>query len=118
MPQVIEISVDQFRIARRLEQSCGYLELGMSRQALANIDGLKTDGALEGALQYVRGQALRMQEKFGDAVAPLEAAAGLLPEAASRHVWRALAECHRANSAHDQAANALAIVRGAEPPRR
>ncbi|RIK74406.1 MAG: hypothetical protein DCC68_23125 [Planctomycetota bacterium] len=116
MPEFIEITVDQLRIARRLEQSCGYLELGMPRQALDNIDGLSTGGALEGALQYVRGQALRMQEKYGDAVAPLEAAAGLLPEGASRHVWLALAECHRANSASDLAANALALARGAKLP--
>ena len=116
MPHVIEITFDQLRIARRLEQSCGYLELGMPRQALDNVAGLRTDGALEGALQYVRGQALRMQEKFGDAVVPLETAAGLLPEPVSRHVWLAVAECYRANAASDLAANALALARGAKLP--
>lgn len=88
----------------------------MARQALENVDGLATDGALEGALQYVRGQALRMQQRFGDAVAPLEAAAELLPTRASRHVWLALADCHRANSDAELAANTLALARGAKLP--
>jgi hypothetical protein len=116
MPEVIAITFDQLRVAKRIEQSCGYLELGMAGHALENVEGLASEGALEGALQYVRGQALRMQERFGDAVAPLEAAAGLLPEGATRHVWLALADCHRANCSGALAANTLALARGAKLP--
>ncbi len=116
MATVIAVTQDQMRVARRIEQSCGYLELGMARQALANLEGLSTDGQLEGALQYMRGQALRMQQKFGDAVAPLAAAAELLPDAASRHIWLVLAECHRASSGGAVVANTLALARGANLP--
>jgi predicted Zn-dependent protease len=116
MAEVIAISLEQLRVAKRIEQSCGYLEFGMARHALENVAGLASQGALEGALQYVRGQALRMQERYGDAVAPLEAAAELLPEGATRHVWLALADCHRANSAGVLAANTLALARGAKQP--
>lgn len=114
----ITISHQQVRIAKRLEQSSGYLELGMPAHALRNIEGLSAEGFLEGALQYVRGQALRMQSRFDDAVAPLTAAANLLPGDASRHVWLAIAECHRANCAGALVANALALARGAKLPAR
>jgi hypothetical protein len=114
---VISISFDQFRVAKRVEQSCGYLELGMPAQALANLDGVATDGQLQGALEYVRGQALRMQERFDDAVEPLACAARLLPEPASRHAWMVLAECHRAMNRSALVANTLAMARGANLPR-
>lgn len=112
----IVINSAQVRIAKRLEQSSGYLELGLPAQALRNIEGLSSEGHLEGALQYVRGQALRMQNRFEDAVAPLAAAAKLLPGDASRHIWLAIAECHRANRAGPLVANTLAIARGANLP--
>ncbi|MEX2186463.1 MAG: hypothetical protein WD875_06705 [Pirellulales bacterium] len=113
MAHEIAISAHQIRVAKRLEQSSGYLELGMPAQALRNIEGISAQGQLEGALQYVRGQALRMQNRFDDAVVPLAAAAKLLPGDASRHVWLAIAECYRANRDGALVANALARARGA-----
>lgn len=115
MNGIIEINVDQFRVAKRIEQSCGYLELNMPQHALDNLSGLSTDGQLQGALEYVRGQALRMQSRFDDAVAPLASAAKLLPEATTKHVYLALAECHRAMDNSSLAANTLGAARGAKP---
>jgi hypothetical protein len=115
MNGVIEITFDQFRVAKRVEQACGYLELGLPQQALDNVAGLATSGQLEGALQYVRGQALRMQARFDDAVAPLATAAQLLPEPAVEHVLEALAFCQEAMNRAGSVANTQAAARGAKP---
>ena len=115
MAGVISVTLDQLLVAKRIEQSCGYLELSMPEQALANLDGLATEGQLEGALQYIRGQALRMQDKFDDAVEPLSIAAKLLPEPAAKHVLLAVAQCQQAlHRDHAVVANTMGLIRGAQ----
>jgi hypothetical protein len=117
MAGVISVTIEQLRVAKRIEQSCGYLELSMPAQALANLDGLATEGQLEGALQYIRGQALRMQDKFDDAVEPLSIAARLLPEPAAKHVLLAVAQCQQAlHRDHAVVANTMGLIRGAQLP--
>jgi hypothetical protein len=117
MASVISVTLDQLRVAKRIEQSCGYLELSMPEQALANLEGLSSEGQLEGALQYVRGQALRMDGRLDDAVEPLSIAAKLLPEPAAKHVLLAVAQCQQAlNRDHAVIANTMGLIRGAQMP--
>ena len=57
------------RIAHRLRQAAGYLELGMAQQALDRLDDLGELGPFEGEVNLLRGEAYGAQEKFAEAAA-------------------------------------------------
>ena len=108
-------SPEHTRAARRVAESSGYLELGMAKQALERLEGIQSLGPLEGAVQYVRGQALRMLSRFDEAAVPLQAAAQLMPPSLARHVWLALSECYSAAGREALAAQSLAIAQAGDP---
>jgi predicted Zn-dependent protease len=103
-------SREHARAARRVVEASGYLELGMAQQAIGRLEGITSLGPLEGAVQYVRGQALRMLSRYDEAAVPLQAAALLMPPPLARHVWLALSESYSAAGREALAAQSLAIA--------
>ncbi len=101
------------RILRRLTASEGYLELGMPLHAMAELDAIEDAGDLESAKQYLRGEALKAQKRFADAIPVLHRAAVALPAADSQSAWKSISECFREighpKLAQAAAANADAI---------
>ena len=103
----IAITVNDPKIAMRIEQASGYLELGMAQQAFDRLEGVSSNGMAEGTLQYLRGQALCKLSRHQEAFAPLHAAAMLIPPPIDSHVWRTLSECYRATGCEELAAQSL-----------
>jgi tetratricopeptide (TPR) repeat protein len=108
---------NMIRIAKRLEQACGYLELGMTQQALDRLEGLGELGPFEAEVALVRGEALRMQERYADAASCLKTAARKFPPPFNRSAWFALSLCYRQAGDTRRAINSLGRARGAGWPK-
>lgn len=105
------------RTVKRLSEAIGYLELGMTTQALACLEGLDEPGPLTAIAEMLRGEAARREERFDDAARCFEAAARMLPAPDNKSIWLALSSFHRQAGNTDQAIESLAHARGAWPPR-
>jgi predicted Zn-dependent protease len=109
--QVVVLNVDEIRVVRRLEQSCGYLELGMPQQALDNLVNVPEAGAFDGAVKYLRGHALRNLGQHRAAIDVLHEAAAKLPPPAVSQAWYLLSQCYRATGQIGLAKSFMALAR-------
>lgn len=80
---------------RQLAAAEGYLDLGMPQHALDELIGVEESGPLEAPVQLLRGEALKALEKYGEAIAPLQRAAQLIPAPHNKAAWMSLSECFR-----------------------
>lgn len=98
------------RTLRRLIAAEGYLELGLPRNALEELDAIEDAGPLAPPMHYMRGEALRAEQKYEDAIQPLQTAAKLIPAPHNKQAWLALSDClrHRGQEAMADAAESLA----------
>lgn len=101
------------RIAHRLREASGYLELGMAQQALDRLEGLGELGPFEGEVNLLRGEAYGAQEKYSEAAASFKTAAALLPPPYRRPAFLALSMVYQQAGDADSASRALARARGA-----
>ena len=83
------------RIAKRLTQAAGYLELGMSQQALDSLECLGPLGPFEAEVEYLRGHALRLQHRYREAARKFRLALEKLPSQKDDAAWVALAQIYR-----------------------
>ena len=105
------------RIGRRLAQASGYLELGMAQHALDRLEGLGELGPLEAEVELLRGEALRIQQRYEDAASSFENAAQKAPSPQNRAAWLAVSLCYRKAGDTDRAIQSLAHARGVLPYR-
>jgi hypothetical protein len=112
--QTVVLSLDEMKVVRRLEQSCGYLELGMPQQALDNLAKISDAGAFVGAVNYLRGHALRNLGQHRAAIDVLHEAAAKLPPPAVSQAWFLLSQCYRATGQLGLAKSFLALAGGEE----
>ncbi len=105
------------RIAHRLREASGYLELGMAQHALDRLDGLGELGPFEGEVSLLRGEAYGAQEKFAEAAASFKTATKLLPPPFRRPAFLALSMVYQEVGDTDRASQAMARARGAGSPR-
>lgn len=80
---------------RRLIAAEGYLQLGMPAHALLEIDAIEDAGPLAPPMHYMRGEALRAQERYEDAIPSLRLAAQTIPAPHNKQAWLALGDCLR-----------------------
>lgn len=80
---------------RQLAAAEGYLDLGMPQHALDELTEVDESGPLEAPVQLLRGEALKALEKYGEAIAPLQRAAQLIPAPHNKAAWMSLSECFR-----------------------
>ncbi len=104
------------RIARRLREATGYLELGMAQHVLDCLGNLGDLGPFEATAGLLRGEALRLQHEYDAAEQTLEAAARGFPAPHDRPAWLALSYVYRQAGKLDQAIDTLARARGAHLP--
>lgn len=104
------------QVVRQLAAAEGFLELELPTYSLSSLDRVTSFGPFEAIGQLLRGEALRMQRRFVEAVAPLSRAAELFPAPYSQRAWASLALCYReiglAELAADADAKAIAPPRG------
>ena len=99
---------------RRLVAAEGYLELGMPKNALKELREIDEAGPLEGPRDFLTGLALKAQQQYAEAVAPLRRAAQALPAPVSQQAWLSLIECYRASGQHDLAKAAQQVAESSD----
>ena len=104
-------------VLRRLSEAKGYLELGMTQQALACLDKIRDPGPFTAAVEMIRGEAARREQRFDAAASSFETAARMLHAPHDRPVWLTLSMCYRQAGDTDRAIESLALARGALPPK-
>jgi tetratricopeptide (TPR) repeat protein len=82
-------------IVRRLAAAEGYLELGLPAYALTELNQVKDPGPFAPIAELFRGEALQAQEKYSDAIEPLNRAAQMFPEPYNQRALLALSNCYR-----------------------
>ena len=105
---------DSPRILRRLLAAEGYLELGMPQHALDELDTVEEAGPFTAPLQFMRGEALRAQERYEDAIKPLQEAAKLIPAPHNKQAWMSLSDCFR-HRGQDVLADVVEMFANAPP---
>lgn len=106
------------RVAHRLREASGYLELGMAQQALDRLDNLGDLGPFEGEVSLLRGEAYGAQEKYPEAAASFKTAAKLLPPPYRQPVFLALSMVYQETGETDRADQALARARASVFPKK
>lgn len=101
------------RIVRRLAAAEGYLELQMPTYALEELSRVEDAGPFEPIAQLFRGEALQAQEKYAEAIRPLNLAAQMFPKPFNQRAFMALSNCYR-HEGQDQLADEAAAA--ATPP--
>jgi predicted negative regulator of RcsB-dependent stress response len=96
------------RIAKRLLEATGYLELGMIQHALDRLDSLGSRGCFEAEIKVLRGEALRQQNRYADAATALNLAARHTSSPYSKAAWLTLSLRGEPLGGGDRAARSLA----------
>ncbi|HEY0980620.1 MULTISPECIES: tetratricopeptide repeat protein [unclassified Schlesneria] len=82
-------------VVRRLAAAEGYLELGLPNYALAELNTVTDPGPFAPIAELFRGEALQAQEKYADAIEPLNRAAQMFPSPFNQRALLALSNCYR-----------------------
>lgn len=91
----------------------GYIELGMYDHAIASLDRLGDAADFDARVAYLRGEALRWQERFDEALVEFHRAADAMPD--DIHVWLAMGWCYKRTGRIDLAIESLRRARAVEP---
>jgi hypothetical protein len=83
------------RTIRLLQRAEGYLELHLPERAISELDLIASSGPFEPAVALLRGEALKSQERYNEALIPLKQAATMIPAPLNKRAWRSLSECYR-----------------------
>lgn len=83
------------KTVRRLTAAEGYLELNMPEYALDELQAIENPGALEPAVCWLKGETLKAQRRYDEAIEPLQQAARTMPEPHNKRAWLSLSECFR-----------------------
>ena len=90
-----ESTINPQSVVRRLAAAEGYLELGMPGYALAELNTVADAGPFAPIAELFRGEALQAQEKYADAIEPLNRAARMFPAPFNQRALLALSNCYR-----------------------
>lgn len=104
------------RVVKRLAAAEGYLEIGMPTYAIAELNRVAEAGPFEPIVQLFRGEALQAQEKFADAIAPLNRAAEMFPSPFNQRALMALSNCYRHQGQDRLADEAVAAATPSDAP--
>ncbi len=106
------------RVARRLNEAAGYLELGLPEKTVQILDELGDVGPFNPGAALLRGEALRLQSRFAEAAVSFEYAAQFIPPPFDRPAYLASSMCYREAGDLMRAINLLGFARGALPPNK
>lgn len=123
--------LDRIRCKQILREAAGYLDLvthhadpwipspeirdRMAQRALDVLDRLGTRHGSRARVLFLRGQALLTMERYGDALAPLNAAAECDPD--DVRIWLALGWCYKRTGRLDLAIQSLEEALATDPDR-
>jgi tetratricopeptide (TPR) repeat protein len=101
------------RTIRLLQRAEGYLDLQLPARAISELDLIAGGGPFEPAVALLRGEALKSQERYNEALIPLKQAATTIPAPLNKRAWRSLSECYRLTG-RDELAEVADLVLNAE----
>jgi tetratricopeptide (TPR) repeat protein len=104
------------RTIRLLQRAEGYLELQLPNRAIAELDTITEAGPFEPAVALLRGEALKSQARYDEALAPLKQAATSIPAPLNKRAWRSLSECYRQTGRLELAEVADLVISAEEAP--
>jgi predicted Zn-dependent protease len=104
------------RVVKRLAAAEGYLEIGLPTYAIAELNRVADAGPFEPIVQLFRGEALQAQEKFEDAIGPLNRAAEMFPAPFNQRALMALSNCYRHQGQDRLADEAVAAALPSDAP--
>jgi tetratricopeptide (TPR) repeat protein len=104
------------RVVRRLAAAEGYLEIGLPAYALAELNRVTEAGPFEPIRELFRGEALQAQNKFADAIGPLNRAAEMFPAPFNQRALVALSKSYRHEGQDRLADEAVAAAMPANLP--
>jgi hypothetical protein len=102
------------RTIRLLQRAEGYLDLDLPVRAIAELDAIADAGPFEPAVALLRGEALKSQERYAEALIPLKHAATTIPAPLNKRAWRSLSECYRQTGCEELAEVADLVVNSEE----
>lgn len=82
-------------VIRRLAAAEGYLELGLPNYALEELKSVSNPGVFAPIAELFKGEALQAQEKYAEAIEPLNRAAHLFDAPYNQRALLALSNCYR-----------------------
>ena len=80
---------------RLLTAAEGYLELNMADYALEELEAIEDPGSFEPLVHFMKGEALKSQQRFEEAIDSLRQAAQMIPAPHNKMAWMSLSECFR-----------------------
>ncbi len=83
------------RTIRLLQRAEGYLELELPDRAIGELNSIVDAGPFEPAVALLRGEALKSQARYDEALVPLKQAATTIPAPLNKRAWRSMSECYR-----------------------
>jgi tetratricopeptide (TPR) repeat protein len=101
------------RTIRLLQRAEGYLDLHLPERAISELDSIANAGPFEPAVALLRGEALKSQERYNEALIPLKQAATMIPAPLNKRAWRSLSECYRLTG-REELAEVAELVLNAE----
>lgn len=107
------LASNRVRLQRILREAEGYLELDMPAHTLTTLGRVQEFGTFKGHALYLRGQALREQKRYAEAIEPLEQSADLNPS--NIDSWLALGWCYKRTDRLDMAIRSLERAREVSP---
>ncbi len=121
-------SIQRIRRDRAIREAEGYLDLLMSladrwpltpairdplaQRVLTALEGLEEGRSQRAYVYYLKGQALRIMDRFREAIEPLEKSSQISRE--NLHVWLALAWCYKRIGRLDMAIQSLEEALGVD----
>ena len=69
----------------------------MPEHAWNELESIEDAGPFEASITLLRGESLKGQRRFGDAIPVLQQAAQMIPAPHNRRAWQSLGECYRLN---------------------
>jgi tetratricopeptide (TPR) repeat protein len=97
------------RTIRLLQRAEGYLELHLPERAIGELDSIADARPFEPAVALLRGEALKSQARYDEAVIALKQAATTIPAPLNKRAWRSLSECYR-QTGRDELAEVAELV--------
>lgn len=82
-------------VVRHLAAAEGYLELGLPNYAIEELNSVLDPGPFAPIAELFLGEALQAQQKYADAIAPLNRAAQMFPAPFNQRALLALSNCYR-----------------------
>jgi tetratricopeptide (TPR) repeat protein len=102
------------RTIRLLQRAEGYLELSLPARAISELDAIADAGPFEPAVSLLRGEALKSQARYDEALVPLKHAATSIPAPLNKRAWRSLSECYRQTGRNELADVADLVINAEE----